>query len=296
MGRVLATAEGRTDVMVKFLDSGSTTNLTASFKMDLPTRAGQGGLAISPDGSQIAFSARSDPTGGYDIWTIPGPVGGSPRKTDQYNQRRPVVAGWQAAVVPIAGSTTGDGLGVSASDGTGQRILVPREGGRHIHWPAWSRDGKHLLHIYLRRLAHRGPPTPIGSAVSGGKPEPVVRSVRRAIYPVPLPGGALLFSGNPTSLELGLWWQAAPEAPPMPLTNGVGEHIESRTSGDGKRVVTTLLDVRQSLVAITAGPGLASGWTALTDGHTGDLFVGGLSERADRVQFLAVRPSQSVAC
>ncbi len=75
-----ATAEGRTDVMVKFLDSGSTANLTASLKMDLPTRAGQGGLAISPDGSKIAFSARPDPTGAYDIWTIPGPVGGSPRK------------------------------------------------------------------------------------------------------------------------------------------------------------------------------------------------------------------------
>ncbi len=199
-----------------------------------------------------------------------------------------MVAGWQLLTYTIAGSTTGDGLGVSSSDGTGERILVPREGGRHIHWPAWSRDGKYIYFIYTYDAWHTEPADTYRVAVSGGKPEPVVRSVRRAIYPVPLPGGALLFSGNPTSLELGLWWQAAPEAPPMPLTNGVGEHIESRISADGKRVVTTLLDVRQSLVAIPAGPGLASAWTALTDGHTGDLFPS-VDFRSGRIAFSSSR-------
>ena len=53
-----ANADGRTDLWVKFLDSGATSNLTANLDLDLPAWSGIGGIAISPDGSQIAFNAR----------------------------------------------------------------------------------------------------------------------------------------------------------------------------------------------------------------------------------------------
>src|SRR5205823_3439808 len=49
---------GRTDLIVKFLDSGATVNLTASQQLELPVRTGIGGVAISPYGTQIAFAAR----------------------------------------------------------------------------------------------------------------------------------------------------------------------------------------------------------------------------------------------
>src|SRR4029079_16730986 len=84
----------------------------------------------------------------------------------------------------------------------------------------------------------------------GRKSVPVVQTVRRAIYPVPIVGGGLLFAGNPNSLDLGLWWQKTPGTAPVALTNGIGEHMEMRISDDGKRVISTLVNVRQSLVSI----------------------------------------------
>ena len=144
--------------MVKFLDSGSTLNLTGSFNMELPTRAGQGGLAISPDGSLITFAARPDPTlAQYDTWIIPGPAGGAPRKLLGSIGSVQWSPDGKLFTYTMAGSQAGDGLGVSSSDGTNARTVVPREGGRHIHWPAWSRDGKYIYFIYTYDSWHTEP-------------------------------------------------------------------------------------------------------------------------------------------
>lgn len=76
-----ANSGGRTDVWVKDLDSGGVLNVTSSLNLDLPVRTGIGGLSISPDGRQIAFAARPEPAfPQYDVWTIPGRLGGAPRK------------------------------------------------------------------------------------------------------------------------------------------------------------------------------------------------------------------------
>ncbi|MEO7156688.1 MAG: protein kinase, partial [Vicinamibacterales bacterium] len=48
---------GVSDVWVRFLDSGSTTNVTASLDLDL-SMGGVAAIDISPDGSAIAFTAR----------------------------------------------------------------------------------------------------------------------------------------------------------------------------------------------------------------------------------------------
>jgi len=283
-----ANANARTDLIVKFLDSGSTLNLTGSFNMELPTRAGQGGLAISPDGALIAFAARPDPTlAQYDTWVIPAPAGGAPRKLLGSIGSVQWSPDGKLFTYTMAGSQAGDGLGVSSSDGTSPRTVVPREGGRHIHWPAWSRDGKYIYFIYTYDGWHTEPAETWRVLVSGGKPEPVVRTVRRAIYPVPLPSGALLFSGNPTSLDLGLWWQRNPGDEPIALTNGLGEHIESRISADGKRIVSTLLDVRQSLLSIAVA-GEKPELVPLTDGHSGDLFPS-VDLRTGRIVFSSSR-------
>ena len=55
-------------------------------------------------------------------------------------------------------------------------------------------------------------------AVTADRLSLFVRSVRRAIFPVPLPGGALLFAGNPESLEPGPLGEAAPTTAPLQLT------------------------------------------------------------------------------
>jgi Tol biopolymer transport system component len=170
----------------------------------------------------------------------------------------------------MPGSTRGDALGVSSNDGTGDRIVIEREGGRHIHWPAWSRDGQYIYFIYTYDTWHVEPSEIYRVPVKGGAPEPVVKSARRAVYPVPMPSGDLIFSGNPTSLDLGLWWKRSGTNDTVALTNGVGEHIETRVSSDGRRLVSTLLSVRGSLVGLPVGGSGAP--QSLTDGYGNDLY------------------------
>jgi len=264
-------SKGRTDLMVKYLDSGATLNLTASQQLELPVRTGIGGVAISPDGTQISFAARIDPQfAGYDTWTIPGPVGGVPRKLLSGIPAIQWSPDGRQIAYSVPGSTRGDALVVTAADGTGERTLVEREGGRHIHWFAWSRDDQYLYFIATYDTWHTEPSATWRVPVKGGPAEAVLDTARRTIYPVPLPSGALIFAANPKTLDLGLWWRGASGGEPIALTNGLGEHTESRASADGRRIVTTLLTRHQALasMAVSAASPVVEN---LTDGFGGDL-------------------------
>ena len=283
-----ANTNGRSDLWVKFLDSGATSNLTANLKLDLPARTGIGGVAISPDGSQIAFLARPEgPSPSYDTWVIPAPIGGAPRKLFQVLQ----ACQWSpdgARIMCIRpGSTKGDALVVANSDGSGERDLVPQQPGRHIHWPAWSRDGQYIYFIHTFESWHSEPSEIFRVPSGGGELEPVARSARRAIYPVPLPGGDLIFAGNPETVDLGLWWKRAGASAALPLTTGLGEYAEPRLSADGRKLVATLVNQRQLLVAVsvTNGPGTMH---SLTDGYGGELDPS-LDPRTDRLVFSSAR-------
>jgi serine/threonine protein kinase len=262
---------GRTDLMVKYLDSGATLNLTASQKLELPARAGIGGVAISPDGTQIAFGVRPDPSQNvFDTWVIPGPVGGAPRKLISGVPAIQWSPDGRQMAYSVPGSTRGDQLTVASSDGTGERTLVAREGGRHIHWFVWSRDGQYVYFIATWDTWHDEPSATWRVPAKGGPAEVVLDTARRTIYPVPLPSGALIFAGNPDTLDLGLWWRPPNGGAPVALTNGVGEHTESRASADGRRIVTTLLTRHQALASVAvndAAPAIRN----LTDGFGGDL-------------------------
>ena len=264
-------ARGPTDILVKFLDSGATLNLTSSLKLELPARVGLGGLAISPDGSTLAFSARPDPNQAqFDTWVMPAPVGGTPRKLLQNLQG----CQWSPEGAELAcirpGSSRGDALIVLNSDGSNQREIMAPEGGRHVHWPAWSRDGKYLYFIYTFDTWQTEPTEIWRILSSGGKPEPVVRTVRRAEYPVPLPGGNLIYAANPDSIDLGLWWEPDTGGTAQLLTPGVGEYTDPRLSADGRKLVATRSEVRQSLVQLPLAGGSAQ-MRRLTDGYGGDL-------------------------
>ena len=264
-----ANTAGRTDVWVKYLDSGTALNLTSSFNLELPSRSGIGGLAISTDGRLIAFSARPDPaTPQYDTWTMPAPLGGTPRRLLPGISSVQWSPDGQQLAYTMPGSSRGDTLAVSSTDGTNQRVLVEHEGGRHIHWSAWSHDGRWIYYIHSYDTWHVGQAEIYRVSVNGGTPEPVVRTIRRAIHPLSLPGG-LLFAANPTGIDIGLWWRPDSGAPPTPLTNGIGEHVESRLSADGKKVVSTLVDPRDALVAMPVDS--ASSERRLTTGFDGDI-------------------------
>ena len=279
---------GRTDLWVKFLDSGATSNLTANLNLELPARTGIGGVALSPDGSQIAFTARPDPAQPqYDTWVIPAPVGGVPRKLLQVMQGLQWSPDGRQIICVRPGSTSGDTLVLTNSDGSNARDLVTAVPGRHIHWPAWSRDGQSVYFINTYDTWHTEPSETYRVAVSGGSPEPAVRSARRAIYPVPLPGGDFVFAGNPDTIDLGLWWKPAGTGAAQPLTVGIGEYTEPRLSADGRRIVATLVDVRQALVRLPIADGL-NRMVPITDGHMGDIDPS-LDPRTDRLVFSSAR-------
>jgi TolB protein len=279
---------GRTDVWVKYLDTGATLNLTSNVDLELPARTGIGGLAISPDGRQIAFAARSEPNiPSFDTWLIPAPpLGGTPWKLVQGVPSIQWSPDGRRLAYAIPGSSRGDTLAVSASDGTAQQVLVEHEGGRHIHYPSWSHDGRWIYFIYSYDTWHAEPAEIFRVSAAGGTIEPVVRSVRRAIHPLSIRGG-LLFAANPTGLELGLWWLPEGARDPIRLTNGVGEHVESRLSADGTKVISSILEMRQSLVAISAER--ATGEPRhLTGGFNGDLDPD-ISPAGDRLVFSSTR-------
>ena len=280
--------QGRSDVWVKFLDSGSTINLTSSLNLDLSVRALIGGLSISPDGTMIAVSSRSvKDLPGYDTWTIPAPAGGVPRKLLPSLQAVQWSPDGKHIACIRAASSRGDALIVADSDGGNQRELVPARGGRHVHWPAWSSDQKWIYFISSYDTWQTGQSEMYRVSTSGGSDEPVVTTSRRAIYPAPVPGGGLIFAANPDAVDLSLWWADDRGRARRQLTIGVGEYSEQRLSIDGSRMVATVTDSLQSAIYRIPVSG-SGGMVRLTDGFSGDVDPS-VDPRHDRIVFASAR-------
>ena len=145
-----------------------------------------------------------------------------------------MVPGRKANRVHSAASSRGDALVVADSDGGNQRELVPARGGRHVHWPAWSRDQKWIYFISSYDTWQTGQSEIYRVPTSGGSDEPVINTNRRAIYPAPVPGGGLIFAANPDAIDLSLWWSDGRGHAPRQLTIGVGEYLG--TEAVGRRV------------------------------------------------------------
>ena len=251
-------------------------------------RTNIGGLSISPDGRNLAFFGSTDAAQApFDTWVMPAPLGGHPRKLLQGMQG----ARWSpdgtrlACILP--GSSLGDALIVADADGSNTRTLIPAEGGHHVHWPMWSADGRTIYFIYTYQSWNTEQSEIYRISLDGGRLEPVVRSLRRSVYPVPLPGGDLLFSANPDSVELGLWWRSGRGGDPRPLTAGIGEYAEPQVSADGRKLVSTVIEQRQSLVSLSATDP-RSPLHPLTDGYGGDLDPSS-DPRSDRIVFSSTR-------
>ena len=262
-------ARGVSDLWVKFLDSGATTNLTASLDLDLQVRASMGGVDISPDGAEIAFTARqkSDTTPSFGTWVIPAPVGGQPLKRLTGLQAMRWSPDGKRLVAMRPGSVFGDSLIVADANGGNDKVIVPQEGGRHVHWPAWSRDGAFVYFVCTFMNTQEEPTELCRVAAAGGEVERVVKTERRAMNAAPAPDGSVVFSANPTSLDAGLWWQPAAGGEAIPLTAAIGEYVDTSLSKDGRRAVATSLDVRQALVQIPSRAGGATAPRRMTEGY-----------------------------
>ena len=268
----LSDAGGSQNVWVRFVAGGEAVNLTPTGELDVSISGAIGGLEVSPDGSRIAVQAK--PRGSsiqFATYEIPAPLPGAPRALLDPSElgMRWSPDGKRMAFMK-AGSTAGDAVWVADADGTNRREVVPLSGGVHRHWLAWSDDGWlyymqpattgfNLQHTEIYRVKP-----------DGGVPERVVTTLRRAMFPAPVPGGALIYSADPTGVELGLFWQSAGGAV-RPLTFGLGSYAEPRASADGRVVVATRYDYRHALMRLdTRGP-QAGRVIPLTDGFGGDM-------------------------
>jgi TolB protein len=234
---------------VQFVAGGEPANLTEKFGLSLQARTDVGSVDISPDATQITFSA-SDAAGlaltEYGLWAMPAPLGGVPRKLVDRGIGARFSPDGKRIVFVRPGSGGGDALVVSDADGGNQKEIFRTN--THAHEPTWSSDGR-FVYFHKGVEAFNWPPTEIWRiAAGGGPPALVVGTSRLAVYPNPLANGrGLLYSANPDSSELGLWWLPPSNKNPVRLTIGTGSYIEPRTSADGHLVAATLVDSKAAL-------------------------------------------------
>jgi serine/threonine protein kinase/Tol biopolymer transport system component len=269
----LSNARGPTDVWVKFIAGGQPANLTASAGLEITRGAGQGGIEISPDGTRVAVIARpiGDP-GNFGTWEIPAPLPGAPHKLSDSGLGVRWSPDGRQIVAMNAGGLAGDGLETADADGSNRRELVKAKDGWHLHWPAWSADGYIYFIRTVSTVMNNAEPSEIYRVrASGGEIEPVVETTRRAVHPFPTADGSLIYAANPEAASLNLWWRPKGGGAARRLTAGLGEYAEPRLSANGRTLVCTLYDVRESLVRIPLAPGTGAAKIPLTDGFGGDL-------------------------
>jgi Tol biopolymer transport system component len=159
----------------------------------------------------------------------------------------------------------------------------------HIHWPMWSHDGRYVYFIYTISSANREPSEIYRVPAAGGPIEPVVATPRRAVIPFPTRDGrGMIYSANPNSVDLSLWWRPFGRGEPIRLTTGVGEYAEASMTPDGRTMVGALVQYRHRLTLFPMSARTPSSSRNITDGSTGDIDPT-LSPAGDRLVFSSSR-------
>jgi Tol biopolymer transport system component len=281
---------GRQDVWVTFIAGGYAANLTASAGLDISATTGIGGLEISPDGTRVAVMARQRGSrNNFETWEIPAPLPGVPHKLleEGFLGLRWSPDGRHVVFIR-AGSAAGDALWVADADGTNRHEIIKAGNGMHVHWPSWAPDGFIYFMRTFSTISNLDQTEIYRIRSTGGPIEPVVLTTRRAAYPMPTPDGlGLIYAANPTSADASLWWRSMSGGEPVRLTTGIGEYVEPRLSADGRVLVFTLNEQRQSLTRIAVGVDRAE-MAAVTDGFSGDLDPN-ISPSGNRIAFSSSR-------
>jgi len=270
----LSNLSGRPDVWVKFLAGGEAANLTASAGLDISTTTGITGLEISPDGTRIAVMANPRGSSGtFATWEIPAPLPGAPRKLldNGFLGMRWSPDG-RAMTFIRAGGAAGDALWVADADGANRRELIPARNGIHIHWPTMSSDGFVYFIRTISTIANLDQAEIYRIAAGGGTEEPVVSTLRRAMHPLLMPDRqSLVYAANPSGVDLGLWWRPISGGDAQRLTMGTGDYSEPRVSADGRTIIATRYELRQSLKRVMVRAAEFGQMMDITDGYDGDL-------------------------
>ncbi len=267
----LSDAGGQVDVWARFVAGGEAVNLTSKSGLAVEDRAEMGGLDISPDGSLIAFGAapsRDSQITDFTTWVIPAPLGGVPRRL----VKRGMGVRWSPDGKRIAyvspGGGGGDALFVADADGSHEKEL--QRAALHLHAPAWSSDGRFIYYLRAIITFNRAPAELWRTPADGGPAERVVATARRAVYAEPLPDGrGLLYSADPDSADLALWWLSPSGGAPVRVTTGLGDFELARISRDGRSIVATLTNNKEALATFRIDDPSHS-MKELTGGESGD--------------------------
>ena len=274
----LSNARGPTDVWVKFIAGGDPANLTAGW---FSTPAAKGfsvqsadyanGLAVSPDGTQIAFTVVGE-ANRFSSWIISAPLGGVPRLLLPLgNSGIQWSPDGTRTVFVRTGGPLGDALVVADAELQHETVVAKREGAQHIHWPRWSSDGKYIYFNHGPQNFNIEPTSVFRVAAIGGPLEPVIATARRAAYPFSNSDGTgLVYAANPDTVDLNLWWRDLATGRDTRLTSGVGEYTHPVLSSDGRILIGTVLDSQQSLQRIAVDLDTPTQLEPITDGHSGD--------------------------
>jgi Tol biopolymer transport system component len=284
---------GQNDIWVRFV-AGGEANLTAATNLSISATTGIGGLDISPDGTRIAVMAKPrSSNGSFATWEIPAPLPGEPRQLlDEGLLGMRWSQDGRAIAFIRAGAAAGDALWVADADGTNRREILPARDGIHIHWPTWSKDGLVYFIRTITTVANLDQAEIYRINPRGGAAEPVVSTLRRAMHPVLIPNGdGLIYAANPTGVDLGLWWLPATVKDPIRLTMGIGDYSEPRVSADGRTLVATRYEVRQSLMRVATTEAEFGRVAAVTNGYGGDLDPS-VSPSGDRIVFSSSRTGE----
>ena len=285
----LSNARGPTDIWIKSVNGGDPVNLTRDLSFEIQGQDSIGGLEISPDGTQLAFAAAAKSLTDVSTFVMPVPLGGTPRRLLQGRQG----LRWSPEGTRITyiepGGATGDSLFVADADGQNEREILRHQRAFHIHWPRWSADGLHIYFNYGYQNGNIEPTEIYRIAAGGGAAEPVVLTARRAVFPLPAPDRrTLIFATNRTGFETALWERDLVNGHERRLTSGVGEYSTSSVSADGRRLVTTVSELRQSLLRISVDDLKPTVAEPMTDGYTGDVDPS-LSPDGSRMVFSSTR-------
>ena len=280
-------ARGVMDVWVQFVAGGEAVNLTEKTGLKVAARSDIGGLDISPDGTQISFgaSAAGGTVSDYTTWFVPAPLGGVARKLFDQGLGARFSPDGRRFVFVRPGGGGGDALMVCDANGGNEKEIYRT--GIHAHQPAWSADGRSIYFHQSIQTFLRQPTEIWRIAAGGGTPERAVATSRLAVYPAPMPDGrGLLFSANPDSAEIGLWWLPPSNRGPKRVTVGAGAYAEPRVSRDARIVAATLVQPRQALVQFSVDA--TSPPKRLTGGELGDIDPA-LSPAGDRLVWSSAR-------
>jgi Tol biopolymer transport system component/predicted Ser/Thr protein kinase len=200
---------------------------------------------FTADGAHVWFSTPRRGGQAQGMLFVPT-IGGAPRSF----LSGAVEAAWSADGKRVVYHTPdpGDPLFVADRDGGEPRQILAEKPGLHIHYPAWSPDGRHVYFV-------RGTPPDEMDVwrirASGGEPERLTFRQSRVAHPTLLDDRTLLYQApREDGSGLGLFAMDVERRIPHLASLGLEEYLSVAASADGKRLVATIGNPVRSLWSV----------------------------------------------